>query len=59
MHVKIEKAAAWSTLAMLVVFGVTFGLIAGVLPPIDPSFTAEQTAQWYIENTCRSAWDWG
>ena len=50
MHVKIEKAAAWSTLVMLVVFGVTFGLIAGVLPPINPGFTAEQTAQWYIDN---------
>ena len=50
MHVKIEKAAAWSTLAMLVVFGVTFGLIAGVLPPINPGFTAEQTAQWYVDN---------
>ncbi len=53
MHVTIEKAAAWSTLGMLVVFGVAFWGIARLLPPISPGLTVDQTAQYYDENGLR------
>jgi hypothetical protein len=53
MHVKIEKAAAWLGLAMLVAFLVMFWIIAGVIPPMDPSDTAEQIAAIYAENELR------
>jgi len=53
MHVKIEKAAAWLGLAMLGAFLVMFWIIAGVIPPMDPSDTAEQIAAIYSENELR------
>ena len=53
MHVKIEKAAAWSTLGMLVVFGVAFWGVARLLPPISPGLTVDQTAHYYSEHGLR------
>jgi hypothetical protein len=53
MHVKIEKAAAWLGLAMLGAFLVMFWIIAGVIPPMDPSDTASEIAAIYSENGLR------
>jgi hypothetical protein len=53
MHVKIEKAAAWSGVGMLVAFLVMFWLIAGIIPPIDPSDTAAKVAARYTEDGLR------
>ena len=53
MHVKIEKGAAWMGLGMLVGFMVLFVLVAGLLPPMDPGATAEQTAKIYAEHGLR------
>jgi hypothetical protein len=53
MHVTIEKSAAWLGLAMVGAFLVMFWFIAGVIPPIRPSDTAEQIAQIYVEKQWR------
>jgi hypothetical protein len=53
MHVKIEKAVAWLGLAMLGAFLVMFWIIAGVIPPMDPSDTADEIAAIYSENGLR------
>ena len=53
MHVKIEKGAAWLGLAMLVGFMVLFVLVARLIPPMDPSASAEQIAKIYSEHGLR------
>jgi hypothetical protein len=53
MHVKIEKAAAWSTLGMLVIFGIAMWGIGRLIPPISPGLTAEQTAHFYLDHDLR------
>ncbi|MGO9102188.1 MAG: hypothetical protein ACLP9Y_23140 [Mycobacterium sp.] len=53
MHVKIEKGAAWLGLAMLFGFMVLFVLVARLVPPMDPSASAVQTAHIYAEHGLR------
>jgi hypothetical protein len=53
MHVKIEKAAVWLGFGMVAGFLVMFWIIAGVIPPLDPSDTAEETARIYSEKQLR------
>jgi hypothetical protein len=53
MHVTIEKAAAWLGLAMLGGFFVMFWGIAGLIPPMSPSYSAEQVAAIYSEHHLR------
>jgi len=53
LHVKIEKASIWLGLGMTVAFGVMFWLIAGVIPPLNPNDTAEQTARIYTDRHLR------
>jgi hypothetical protein len=57
VHVKIEKASIWLGLGMRAAFMVMFWFIAGVIPPLNPNDTAEQTAQIYTDRqrACRSA----
>ena len=53
MHVKIEKASIWLGLGMTAAFMVMFWFIAGVIPPLNPNDTAEQTAQIYTDRQLR------
>jgi len=53
MHVTIEKAAAWLGVAMLGGFLVMFWFIAGLIPPMSPALTAEQTARIYSDHGLR------
>lgn len=53
MHVRIEKASAWLGVTMLGGFLVMFWFIAGLIPPMSPAFTAEQTARIYSDNQLR------
>jgi hypothetical protein len=53
MHVKIEKGAAWLGMGMLVGFMVLFVLVAGLIPPMDPSASAEAIAKIYSEHGLR------
>jgi hypothetical protein len=53
MHVKIEKASIWLGLGMTAAFMVMFWFIAGVIPPLNPNDTAEQTAQIYTDRHLR------
>lgn len=53
LHVKIEKTAAWMGVVMLVAFLVMFWVIAGNIPPYDPSDTAAETAARYSQDELR------
>jgi len=53
VHVKIEKFAAWSGLAMTGGFLVMFWWIAGLIPPHRPTDSAEQIAAIYADNQLR------
>ncbi|MBE1552108.1 hypothetical protein GGC64_006195 [Mycobacterium sp. OAS707] len=53
MHVKVEKASIWLGLGMTAAFMVMFWFIAGVIPPLNPNDTAEQTAQIYTDRQLR------
>jgi hypothetical protein len=53
VHVKIEKASIWLGLGMTAAFMVMFWFIAGVIPPLNPNDTAEQTAQIYTDRQLR------
>ena len=53
MHVTIEKTAAWLGVAMLGGFMVMFWFIAGLIPPMSPALTAEQTAHIYSDHGLR------
>jgi len=53
MHVKIEKASVWLGLGMTVAFLVMFWFIAGVIPPLDPNDSAEESARIYSDNQLR------
>jgi hypothetical protein len=53
MHVSIEKASAWLGVAMLGGFLVMFWFIAGLVPPMSPALTADQTARIYSDHELR------
>jgi hypothetical protein len=53
MHVSIEKASAWLGVAMLGGFLVMFWFIAGLVPPMSPALTADQTARIYSDHDLR------
>lgn len=53
MHVTIEKASAWLGVAMLGGFLVMTWFIAGLIPPMSPALTAEQTARIYSDHDLR------
>ena len=53
MHVKIEKGAAWLGLAMLGGFMVLFVLVARLIPPMDPSASAQKIAAIYSAHGLR------
>lgn len=53
MHVTIEKASVWLGLAMIGTFLVIFCFIAGFIPPMAPSSSAQDVARFYGENHTR------
>lgn len=53
MHVSIEKASAWLGVAMLGGFLVMFWFIAGLIPPMSPALSADQTARIYSDHELR------
>ncbi|XVV38354.1 hypothetical protein ACQPXT_34375 [Streptomyces sp. CA-100214] len=51
MHVKIEKAAPWVGLSMLFIFMPSFVFLARFMPPLSPSMTAAEVADFYTEHS--------
>ena len=57
MNRVINKCCAWSGVAMLVIMGVGFMLLAGFVPPPSPQLTADEIARRIIGS--RDAIRWG
>ncbi|HEX6391644.1 MAG TPA: hypothetical protein VFZ89_19420 [Solirubrobacteraceae bacterium] len=47
---RIRMACIWSWVPCIVVFGISFGLIAGFLPPTGESWSAQRVAEFYAED---------
>ena len=52
-HRRIELVGAWSGPALLALFFVFFLLVAQLVPPLDPSDTAEKIASIYRDHNNR------
>ena len=53
MDLKLQRIAAWCGIAMLTLFGATFMLIGGLIPPLSPASSAQDIAQFLIDNKLR------
>lgn len=49
----MQRIAAWGGIAMLALFFVTFMLIGGLVPPLSPTSSAQDIAQFLIDNKLR------
>jgi hypothetical protein len=53
MDLRLQRIAAWGGIAMLALFFVFFMLIAKLIPPLSPTSTAQQIADFLIANKLR------
>ncbi|WP_051341905.1 hypothetical protein [Pseudonocardia spinosispora] len=53
MNARNQRLCAWSGPAMMVVFGIGFWGIAGLIPPPSPSMPAAELARFLTENQVR------
>jgi hypothetical protein len=53
VDLKLQRVAAWGGIAMLTLFSITLMLIGGLIPPLSPMSSAQDIAQFLIENKLR------
>jgi hypothetical protein len=53
MDLKLQRIAAWGGIAMLALFFVFFMLVAGLIPPLSPTLSAQQVTDFLIANKVR------
>jgi hypothetical protein len=53
MDLKLQRIAAWGGIAMLALFFVFFMLVAGLIPPLSPTLSAQQVTDFLIANKLR------
>ncbi len=53
MDLKLQRITAWGGIAMLALFFVFFMLIAGLIPPLSPTWSAQQVTDYLIANKFR------
>jgi hypothetical protein len=53
MDLKLQRMAAWGGIAMLALFFVFFMLIAKLIPPLSPTLSAQQVADFLVANKLR------
>jgi hypothetical protein len=53
VDLKLQRIAAWGGIAMLTLFFVFFMLIAGLIPPLSPTASAQSVADFLIANKLR------
>jgi hypothetical protein len=53
MDLKLQRIAAWGGIAMLALFFVFFMLIAGLIPPLSPTLSAQQVTDFLVTNKVR------
>jgi hypothetical protein len=49
----MERIGAWCGIAMMVLVGISFALIAGLIPPLSPTSRAAEIARFLVENKLR------
>jgi ABC-type anion transport system duplicated permease subunit len=52
----LQRAGAWCGIGFLVVLFVLFMIVAGLIPPLSPTSSAEQITQHMIDNKLRIRW---
>ncbi|MEZ0351967.1 hypothetical protein [Mycobacterium sp. pR1184] len=53
MDLKLQRAAVWCGVVALASFGLFFFVIAGLIPPLSPTSSAEQIAATLVQNKLR------
>ena len=53
MDLKLQRGGMWCGAAMLALFGVFFVLVAGLVPPLSPTSSAQEVAQFFVDNKLR------
>jgi hypothetical protein len=53
VDLKLQRGAMWCGVVMLVLFGVFFILVAGLVPPLSPTANAEQITAFLVEHKLR------
>jgi hypothetical protein len=53
VDLKLQRIGAWCGLAMLILFGIFFMLIGGLVPPLSPASSAQEIAQFFVDNKLR------
>jgi hypothetical protein len=53
MDLKLQRIAAWGGIVMLALFFVFFMLIAKLIPPLSPTASARDIANFFVENKLR------
>jgi hypothetical protein len=51
MTAKVQRWCAWSGIVFLVLFGIGFCVVAGLVPPPSPNDSAQQIADFYSQHT--------
>jgi hypothetical protein len=53
MDLKLQRIGAWCGVVMIALFGVFFMLVAGLVPPLSPTSSAQEIADFFIANKLR------
>ena len=53
MDLKLQRIAAWGGIAMLALFFVFFMLIGNLIPPLSPTLSAQEVADFLVANKVR------
>jgi hypothetical protein len=53
MDLRLQRVGAWCGIGMLILFGICFVLIGGLIPPLSPTSSAQQIAQFFIDHKLR------
>jgi hypothetical protein len=53
MDLKLQRLAVWCGVATLALFFVFFALLGGLIPPLSPTASATEIAQFFIDNKLR------
>jgi MFS family permease len=53
VDLKLQRIGAWGGIAMLLLLGLFFMVIGGLIPPLSPTASAQEITQFFIDNKLR------